>query len=235
MTKRLAIMQPYFLPYMGYWQLINDVDEFIVYDTIKYTKKGWINRNRFHSNGVDKLFSLPLKNDSDFLFVKDRSLAADFDRSKLIRQLGNAYTGAPFFHHHFSLIEDIINYPDQNLFGYIFNSIQKICEFLDIKTPLIISSNILSGHEDAKGQDKVINLCHARNATDYINPIGGLDLYDKQTFKSENINLSFIRARALDYTYDNGKQCLPHLSILDLMMHCPRDQIKSYLTWFDRE
>jgi hypothetical protein len=235
MTKRLAIMQPYFLPYMGYWQLINDVDEFIVYDTIKYTKKGWINRNRFHLNGVDKLFSLPLKNDSDSLFVKDRTLATDFDRSKLIRQLGNAYAGAPYFKQHFPLIEDIINHPDQNLFGYIFNSIQKICDFLDIKTPLIISSDIPSDHENAKGQDKVINLCHARYATDYINPIGGLNLYDKQIFKHEHINLSFIRARVLDYTYENNAQCLPHLSIVDVMMHCPRDKILSYRTWFERE
>ena len=66
---RLAIMQPYFFPYIGYFQLIAAVDQFIVYDNIKYTKKGWINRNRMLQNGKDVMFSLPLKSDSDFLDV----------------------------------------------------------------------------------------------------------------------------------------------------------------------
>ena len=234
MTKRLAIMQPYFLPYMGYWQLINDVDEFVVYDTIKYTKKGWINRNRYFQNGSDKLFTLPLKQDSDSAYVRNRELATDFDRKQLIRKLTNAYANAPYLKYNFSIIEDIIANPETNLFEYIFTSIQKICSFLEIKTPLIISSNILSGHESAKGQDKVINICHARNATHYINPIGGLDLYNKDYFQENNIDLSFIRSRVLDYTYEE-LPCLPHLSILDVMMHNDRDRIISYLSWFNRE
>jgi len=65
-TVKVAIMQPYFLPYIGYWQLINAVDKFVVYDNIEYTKKGWINRNRFLQNGKDELFTIPLKKDSDY-------------------------------------------------------------------------------------------------------------------------------------------------------------------------
>ena len=88
---RLAIMQPYFFPYIGYFQLIAAVDQFIVYDNIKYTKKGWINRNRMLQNGKDVMFSLPLKSDSDFLDVCERELAADFNRDKLLNQLKGAY------------------------------------------------------------------------------------------------------------------------------------------------
>ena len=64
--KKLGVMQPYFLPYIGYFQLIEAADVFVVYDNIKYTKKGWINRNRMLRNGSDMVFSLPLKKDSDF-------------------------------------------------------------------------------------------------------------------------------------------------------------------------
>ncbi len=116
MIKKIAIMQPYFLPYMGYWQLIHDVDEFVIYDTIKYTKKGWINRNRYLHNDTDKLFSLPLKNDSDFLYVRDRFLSPDFDRQKLIRQLSSSYSQSSCFKENFSLIEEIILNPEDNLF-----------------------------------------------------------------------------------------------------------------------
>src|SRR5258705_11030314 len=94
---RLAVMQPYFFPYIGYFQLIAAVDLFIVYDNIKYTKKGWINRNRMLRNGKDVMFSVPLKNDSDYLDVCERELAADFNRDKLFNQLKGAYRGAPNF------------------------------------------------------------------------------------------------------------------------------------------
>src|ERR1700680_880113 len=94
---RTAIMQPYFFPYIGYFQLIDSVDLFIVYDNIKYTKKGWINRNRILLNGKDVTLSLPLKSDSDFLDIRDRELAADFNREKLVNQLSGAYRRAPYF------------------------------------------------------------------------------------------------------------------------------------------
>ncbi len=234
MAKTLAIMQPYFLPYMGYWQLINAVDEFVIYDTIQYTKKGWINRNRFLMNGTDEVFSLPLKKDSDFLFVRDRELAPSFERDKLIRQLKGAYQKAPYFSDHFPIIEDIINFSDNNLFTYVENSIHRICQFLDIKTPLIKSSDIQTGHEKMKGTDKVIDICQSQNAANYMNPIGGLDLYNKNTFQDAGIHLSFLRSTPLDYQCF-GAPCLPHMSILDVMMFCPKNDITSYLTRFEKE
>ena len=60
-------MQPYLFPYIGYFQLIHSSDEFIIYDNIEYTKKGWINRNRILFNGSPQIFTIPLKKDSDFL------------------------------------------------------------------------------------------------------------------------------------------------------------------------
>ena len=105
---KLGIMQPYFLPYIGYWQLLSAVDVFVVYDNIKYTKKGWINRNRFLVNGQPKLFTIPLRKDSDMLDVDRRSLANDFRRDKLIHQLESSYHKAPFFQELFPVIAEII-------------------------------------------------------------------------------------------------------------------------------
>ena len=87
---KLALMQPYFLPYVGYWQLLAAVDEFIVYDNIKYTKKGWINRNRMLRNGEDVMFSLPLQGASDSLDIVERELSDSFDREKLLSQFSGA-------------------------------------------------------------------------------------------------------------------------------------------------
>ena len=106
---KIAIMQPYFLPYIGYYQLINAVDTFIVYDNIKYTKKGWINRNRFLFNGRDETFTIPLKNDSDYLDIYQRSLSKDYliYNRKTLRKIEQSYRKAPNFDTVFPIIEEI--------------------------------------------------------------------------------------------------------------------------------
>lgn len=230
--KKIVIMQPYLLPYIGYWQMLAEADEFVIYDTIQYTKKGWINRNRFLQNGKDVIFSLPLKKDSDYLEVKDRYLADAFDRQKLIRQFEGAYKKAPYFEENFSFIQEIIECDENNLFDYILNSVAKICAFLDIQTPIIKSSDIHSGHDNEKGQDKVINICKALNATHYINPIGGLDMYDKALFDMVNIDLKFMKAHALEYDC-YGQPSIPHMSILDVMMFNSCKNTQQFLKNFD--
>ena len=232
MAKKIGIMQPYFLPYMGYWQLINLVDEFVVYDNIEYTKKGWINRNRFLQNGKDVLFSLQLKADSDQLPVFSRELSPSFERDKLIRQLREAYRKAPGYNENFPLIEEIINYPENNLAAYIENSIRKICDYLGIQTQLTISSGIKIDHENLKAKGKVIGICKALDATDYINPIGGLDLYDKGEFAEQGIDLTFLKSRALHYK-QFGYDFIPHMSILDVLMFNSREDTIKFLGEFD--
>ncbi len=116
-------MQPYFFPYIGYFQLIANSDVFVIYDEIKYTKKGWINRNRFLSNGTATYFTLPLKKDSDFLFVSDRFLSLDWEKEKqkLLNKIREAYSKAPYFAETFSLFEKCLLFENTNLFAFIFN------------------------------------------------------------------------------------------------------------------
>lgn len=224
---RLGIMQPYFLPYIGYFQLIAAVDQFVVYDNIKYTKKGWINRNRFLQNGKDAMFSLPLKKGSDYLDVCERELATDFDRKRLLNQLRAAYRRAPHFEQTFPLIELVVRYAEPNLFLFLQNSIAQVCAHLGITTKIIVSSEVGIDHH-LKAQDKVLALCEALDATAYVNTIGGMDLYSKKTFQEKGVKLQFILSKPFEYVQFNDA-FVPWLSIIDVLMFNPLDAIKAYV------
>lgn len=214
--KRVAIMQPYFFPYIGYFQLIAAVDLFVVYDNIKYTKKGWINRNRMLQNGKDVMFSLPLKSGSDSLDVCERELAADFARDKLLNQFKEAYRRAPYFKQTYPLIENIVRHEDANLFRFLHHSIVKTCAHLGIMTEIRISSEIAIDHE-LKNQDKVLALCKALGANTYVNAIGGMELYSEDSFRRESIDLRYIQSKPFEYI-QFGAPFVPWLSIIDVMM-----------------
>lgn len=222
-------MQPYFLPYIGYFQLINSVDEFVIYDNIQYTKKGWINRNRILDHGSDRLFTVSIKKDSDYLDVVDRKLSEswDKDRKKLLNSLYILYHKAPHFKETFDIIEECLLDDEDNLFTFILNSLNKVNSYLDIKTSIIISSSINIDHS-LKSQDKVLAICKVREATTYINAIGGMELYSKTIFESNGIDLKFIKSQPITYTqFENT--FVPWLSIVDVMMFNSKDTIQEYL------
>ena len=225
--KSIGIMQAYFMPYIGYFQLIDAVDEFIIYDNIQYTKKGWINRNRILMGGTDKYITLPLKKDSDFLDIRDRSLADVFEPLKLLRQIKTAYQKAPYFQETYALLETIIPYSDRNLFQYIYYSVIKVCEHLGIRTPIIISSH-LNYDNSLKSQEKVIAICKERQCDRYVNAIGGMQLYCAEDFAKENIELCFIETEKTEYPQFQN-EFLPSLSIIDVMMFNSKEAIRAML------
>jgi hypothetical protein len=225
---KIGIMQPYFLPYIGYFQLIESVDVFVVYDNIKYTKKGWMNRNRILQNGKDVMFSLPLKSDSDYLDVCERELAPSFNRDKLLNQFKGAYLRAPYFAQTFALVEQIVRYEDTNLFHFLHHSIAKTCQHLGITTEIRVSSCIPIDH-GLKNQDKVLALCEAVGANTYVNAIGGMELYSKETFREKVIDLKFIQSKPFEYA-QFGDAFVPWLSIIDVMMFNPLDTIRTCIS-----
>ena len=220
---KLAIMQPYFLPYIGYYQLIAAVDVFVVYDNIKYTKKGWINRNRMLLNSQDAMFSLPLKKDSDSLDVVQRELAADYSRERLLNQFKGAYSQAPHFAETFALLERIVLSKENNLFRYIHHALVETCAHLRIDTEIRVSSGIGIDH-NLKGQEKVLALCRALGADTYINAIGGTELYSREEFGSQGVELKFIKSRPYSYA-QFGATFVPWLSIIDVLMFDSLEQI----------
>lgn len=226
---KVGIMQPYLFPFIGYFQLINAVDEFIIYDNIQFTKKGWINRNRILVNGTDEYITIPLKKDSDFLDIKDRYLSQEWEllRKKLLNRIKESYQKAPQFDLIIPVIEKIVMYEDGNLFQFIFHSLKQLNSFLEIKTPLVISSTISIDHS-LKAEKKVIALCKARSASNYINPIGGTELYTKEEFKNQGLELHFLKANNIIYPQFKN-DFVPFLSIIDVMMFNSKETVKEYI------
>ena len=228
---KLSIMQPYFFPYIGYFQLIGAVEKFVVYDNIKYTKRGWINRNRFLRDGHAADFVLPLKKASDSLDVIQRQLALDFDKGKLLNQIREAYRKAPYFKEVFSLFERIVQNPDANLFRFIYLSIQETCCYLSIKSDLLVSSSVDIDHS-LRAENKVIAICRKLGASTYINPSGGQMLYSKNNFSDSGIELRFLISRAKPYKqFDH--EFVPWLSIIDVMMFNHPTALHDMLTQFE--
>ena len=206
-------MQPYFFPYIGYFQLMNAVDKFVLYDNIQFTKKGWINRNRYLQNGSDVLFTIPLKKDSDYLNIDKRFLSDDSlnARKKILRRIEQNYKKATNYSLIFPLIEKYFLLEESNLFKFVLFSINEVIKLLDIKTKIIISSSIEIDHT-LKGQDKVIAICKEIGCNNYINAIGGKKLYNTQSFAKENIKLDFLKSKNLVYPqFNNGfiPCCMP--------------------------
>jgi hypothetical protein len=224
---KLAVMQPYFLPYIGYYQLIAAVDTFVIYDNIKYTKKGWINRNRMLVDGAVKTFTLPLKGAADSLQIVQREISPDFQPQKLINQFKAAYRRAPSFSHTMPLLERAIGNRLTNLFDFLRDSILATTGHLGLDTRIITSSTVDIDH-DLKGQNKVIALCRALGADTYINTIGGVELYSREDFRTCGVDLKFIRSEPFEYP-QGGNAFVPCLSIVDILMHNPLDVVKQHV------
>lgn len=231
---RVAIMQPYFLPYIGYWQLINAVDVFVVYDNIKYTKKGWINRNRFLSNGKVDTFTLPLVKSSDSDFINQKKLIPSFsdELSRIKRRLEGAYCKASNFEEGKSIFDSATSSLSFNLFDYLDNSIRTICSVLGITTK-IVNSSVLPVNHSLKGQERVIDICAYLQAKTYINPPGGISLYCSNDFASKSINLMFISPQVKPYKQPNTIHFQENLSIVDLFFNLDKDAIKQQLNQYE--
>jgi hypothetical protein len=224
---KLALMQPYFLPYIGYFQLIAACELFVVYDNIKYTKKGWINRNRMLRDGQDVMFSLPLQNGTDHLNVDQRTLAGAPDPHKWLAQLKGAYRHAPYFAETLPLLEKIARCDEDNLFRFLHHALLACCAHLDIRTPVRVSSSVGIDH-GLRGQDKVLAICDALGADTYINAIGGTELYTPAPFNARGTSLRFIRSRPIDYP-QFGKPFVPWLSIVDVLMFNPLETVRHWI------
>lgn len=217
---KVAIMQPYFFPYLGYFQLMSAVDVFVVYNQIQYIKKGWMNRNRLLLNGKDKYFTVPVKKGSDFADVSDRFLADSFekDASYIMAVFRNAYQKAPFFEETFPLLEQALACSSRNLFDFIYHSLDLVRDYLEISTPLRLSSEVDADHT-LTCNDRVLSMCTALNASTYVNPQGAAYLYDGKEFNRHGFSLLIHKLTDVPYAQFAPK-FVPKLSILDVLFYC---------------
>ena len=225
-------MQPYFFPYIGYYQLINYVDTHIIYDDVNYIKSGWINRNYILSNNSKnekQRITLKLNKISSFKHINEITIIAD--RQKLLKQIFFTYSKAPFFSTIFPIIKEILLKPETNLARFLFYTIKQIISYLEIDTRLIVSSEIKKNIHLA-GQDKILHICKLYNADEYVNAVGGKELYRKEKFLKQDIHLKFLKTGNIQYKQFNN-EFVPNLSIIDALMFNSKTQLIELISNFE--
>ena len=218
-------MQPYFFPYIGYWQLINAVDTFVIYDDVSFIKGGYINRNSLLNNSNAQLVTLELAGASSNKNINDITIGDN--SKKLLKTIKQNYSKAPFYKNIFPILEEILNNKEKELHKFLGFSLLILAKYLDMNTNFIYSSDI-KNNKKLNAQDRLIEISEILNATDYINSIGGVELYDKEIFSQHKINLRFLRTEEIWYKQFNDK-FVPNLSIIDLLMFNEKEQVKLIL------
>jgi len=231
MTKKIAIMQPYFFPYIGYWQLINAVDEYVVYDDVNFIKGGWINRNNILLNGKAHLVTLPLENSSSFKHINEIEVVKNRKmKEKICKTIAAAYLKAPYYKEVYPIIENSL-LQDGIISNIIYDSIIELKKYIGIDTKIVLSSQIDQNRE-LTAEKRVIDIVKNLDGTVYINAIGGQSLYDKQEFKEHGIDLFFIKTNEIIYRQFNN-EFVPNLSIIDVLMFNSPEQVMEMLNNYE--
>jgi hypothetical protein len=227
---KLAIMQPYFFPYIGYFQLLASVDKFVFYDDVGYIKNGWINRNRIALNGTDHFITIPVKGGScskkiDAVHIDTSQ--TNFKR-KLLNTLHSAYKKSEYFEETIPIVEEIIASDEEYISNFAKRSVLAIKEWLDIKTEVTFSSRIYN-NQHLHAQERVIDINKIEKSTIYINVEGGRSLYKREAFEMEGIDLRFLSPDIAEYTQITTPRFIPGLSIIDILMNIGKDGTKNLL------
>ena len=224
---KIGIMQPYFMPYIGYFQLMKAVDKYVIYNDVNYINRGWVARNNILISGKKQLFTISLQGASQNKHFTEIQVLDDF--RKLVKTLEMNYLKAPFFQPTMSVMEKIFSFPNKRLDLFIKNSFEQILSYLNVYTELILSSDI-NKNNSLKGQEKILELCKILKADTYYNAIGGKELYDKKEFENNGISLHFLKTdENLRYKQFSNMDFVPNLSIIDVLMFNSVEKINSLL------
>ena len=225
---KLGIMQPYFLPYIGYWQLLNAVDTYVIYDDVTFIKSGWIHRNRINVHGGAQFINVQMRGASSFSRICDIRVNSDLRwREKLLQTLTMAYRHAPRYAEAMSLAENIIMCRAEKLGDFLAHSLYAVAQYLHIDTHMIRSSE-WGEAPSLHGEERVLDICRRFHATEYYNAIGGQELYDKGEFAENGIALYFLQSDEIIYK-QRRNAALSGLSILDVLMENSVPQIQEFL------
>jgi len=223
---RLAIMQPYFFPYQGYFQLIAAVDRFVVYDDVAFLKNGWVNRNRILTAAGVEYFTVPLSGASSFHSIRDTRCAPPSRwRDKMLRTLTQVYARAPQREAGLSLVDRVLAVADaESIRDLAVASLREVCNYAGL-TAQWQESSTTYGNTELRGVARVLDICRREGATTYVNLPGGRALYDPSLFAANAIELGFLSPALEPYPQTRAKQFEPGLSVLDLIMNVPREEV----------
>ena len=219
-------MQPYFFPYLGYYQLAMEVDTFVHFDDVAFFKKGYINRNSILLNGEKCDFTISVSNVSQNRNINQHFYVGDFDR--FLKTLFLAYKKSPNFKLGYDLVADVLNSGASKVSEVNARSIEAVFSYLGIKKNFAFSSN-LGDFDGLRGEDRIIGICKKLGADSYRNAIGGRSFYDQDKFKRYGINIGFVSSGGGQYN-QTGSAFVRNLSVIDALMHCEVSEIVSLLS-----
>lgn len=225
----VSIMQPYLFPYIGFFQLMSSCDLFVIYDDVQYIKGGWINRNKILIDGEPQWITLPVANADFHLPINQRDyLLNDRLVPRFRRRIVGAYASAPYFDKVMPVIDEILRLDDSNVARFNTHQLRKLASYIGIEPKIQISSSI-DKVDGLTGQGRVIDLCKKLGAQIYVNPIGGVELYQPERFRERGIELRFLKSAASGYQQFNDNP-IGSLSIIDVLMFNDLNTIKVMLS-----
>lgn len=221
----MGVMQPYFFPYLGYFQLIDAVDHFVLYDDVTYIKGGYINRNRIINDFSVSYWTMPLHHSSSNRLINEIEFIKEA-WVRLLKTLRQNYSKAPYFDCIYNLVCEIAGNAVKTISKLNYVAIKIICNYLEIETPIYLCSDL--DIPRLGRMERLINICNKFNCDVYINAEGGQKLYTKAEFKKKGIDLSFIRMTPTQYKQYSD---MPHdyLSIIDVLMFNDKKKVQKYL------
>lgn len=228
MTMKLAIMQPYFFPYLGYFQLMAAVDFFLIFDDVHFIKKGWIHRNYILLNQAAHPFTLPIQKMSQNRLILDHERANPKETvEQQLLLLYHAYHKAPYYAEVMPHLERMLRNEEPNVARYLGHQLETIRDYLGLDTVIHYTSSF-ENEDHLKKEARLLDLCNRFDAHHYINPIGGKALYDDETFERAGVHLEFLEMQPLSYR-QFGDVFVPNLSIIDVLMFNPRARVQQLL------
>lgn len=223
------------MPYLGYFSLINHVDKFILFDTPQFIRHGWIERNQILKLNEGSFYiKVPLKKHSRGVAIKDVEINNNIEWSKkIIAQLEHYRKRAPYYTEVLKILNAIFEANFSNIVDVNYRSLQIICDYLEINTPIMIWSDMEVQIEEVKTPDEwALNICKALNADSYINPPGGKSFFDRSKYDKNGVELKFLEYRPVPYKQIQ-EEFVPNMSILDALMFCSPKQVKGMLNSFN--
>jgi hypothetical protein len=214
---RVAVLQPYLFPYLGTFQLARQVERFVCFDDVAFIKKGYIHRNAVLLDGAAHAFTVPVKNVSQNRHIVEHDYVGEWQ--PLLALLQRAYAKAPFFEPVFALVQRVLADPELNVARKNALSMAAVFDYLGLPFDHGFSSTHALPPE-LRASARVRAVCLAEGASTYINPAGGRALYEAADFERDGMALRFCVMRPLQYP-QRSASFVPHLSIIDVLMHCP--------------
>lgn len=222
--KKIAILQSNFLPWRGYFSLINSVDEFIFFDEAQYTSGDWRNRNYIKGPSGKILITIPVKKDKLDTRIDKIQISSNFDKEKLLKTIKMCYQKTFFFEEVFDLIQREFNKDYTHLSDLNINLICKICSYLNINKFFLNSSDI-SKNNFGKNE-RLVEICINRDATCYLSGPSAKDYINKKYFDDKNISIHWFRyTDAINYHQPWGN-FIGDLSIIDLLFNLGKKTIR---------